>query len=302
MRVSVFSLGLLAGVSRRFGLVAVALAAGTILPAQDSTVAANYTASISSIDWTRLPAVPRWTIRVRTLGTLTDSAAKRDSMLALMRDALQGSGVTVHAAGTASLSEIVPEDFRPVPVINFDAGLNQKMSRKLSEKTVQRALKRNSGYFFSHQSVPFLVLGPLSIKQQDPDYIRMYVDHELYHVINHSKSGAKPADRELEAWVYQFSNWFYKLRAYQQRWDPLIDYYEDATPEAQKTALDALVKYYNEPPANRVTVDQIPEARKAFDAWLARRKADEKTAGKKLVIVLAAVLAPGHRPLQPNLP
>lgn len=254
--------------------------------------AATTAATLSAIDWTRLPAVPQWSIRVRNLGTLTDSAAKRDSMFALMRDALEGSGVALHAAGTASTTEIVPEDFRPVPVVNFDAGLNQKMSRKFNEKTVQRSLKNNSGYYFSNNSIPYLVLGPLSIKPQDPDYIRMYVDHELYHVIHHGKSDAKPADRELEAWVYQFYNWFYKLRAYRQRWDPMIDYYEDATPEAQKVAFDALIKYYNEPPADRVRADQIAESRKEFDAWLARRKADEKTAGKKLVVALAAALTP----------
>ncbi len=246
------------------------------------------------VDWTALPDIPDWSEWVKAVRAMEDPAGRGEALLELLEAALAGTGREIHVAGTHSPEAVHPDDYRPVPALNFDVKLNQKTSRKFTVRTKTRSLKNNAGYYFTHNLVPYVVLGPASIDARDPDLLRMYVDHELYHAEHHVGDRRPLVDRELEAWTRQFRHWFYKIHALRQRWGPLVQYYERAGEEEQGKALAALLDYYRrpptQPPAQYVPVSQVADAQAEFEKWLQRRTADDNTKSTKLIKALAAHL------------
>jgi hypothetical protein len=248
-----------------------------------------------AVNWTKLPAIPEWSERVKTAKVLVDSEARRDSLFGLTEDALRGTGISLFLAGTSSPTAIRPEDFKPVPALNFDVRLNQKSSMKFTATTKTRSLKNDAGYYFTSGGIPYVVLGPYSIDVRDPDLLRMYAEHELYHAHHHVGDRRPLTDRELETWTMQFRHWFFKIRQYRQRWVPLIAYYERASTDAQQRALARLEEYYRNPPADRVPSTEVATEQRAFLAWLDRRIHDAHTNSSKLIQAL-------QRDLQPSIP
>jgi DsbC/DsbD-like thiol-disulfide interchange protein len=246
---------------------------------------------LASLEWTELPAIAGWSEAVDAARALPEGPERREAFVSLARTALDGTGRVLAVAGTQSKTEIVPADYVPVPALNFDVDLNRKTSRRFSAATRVRSLKQNAGYYFTEHRVPYVVLGPLSIDRRDPDFLRMYVHHELYHAEHHVGDKRPLADRELEAWTRQFRYWFFRIRRYHQAWGPMVEYYEHASARAQRKALRELTAYYRRPPRELVPPADVAIVQREFASWLKRRFADKRTRSMKLPHALAANLS-----------
>jgi hypothetical protein len=192
-------------------------------------------------------------------------------MLALVREALTSSGLEVRPVGTTSLITIEPEDYQPVPIINFDMNLGEK--------------RRNEGtaFFFDYEGEPYVILGPGSLHTRGPVTTRAAVEHELFHARFHLGDPRPLADRELEVWTHVFTTMFHEMYPHKMLWSPLVSFYEDASRVEQQLSLDKLVDYFNNPPDPPVAPQCAPETRSEFMAWLERRINDEDTSSSQLI-------------------
>ncbi len=211
-----------------------------------------------------------WRDDVLAAQEITDAAQRRDAMMILVQQALQGTGIQVHVAGDSSPTQIHPDDYQPAPVLNFDVNLNSKRSWAAPS----RILSQNVGYCFHYGSTSYAIIGPDALSPSSPVFTQMYTEHEFYHAQHHSGTDTSDADMELETWVHDFRNYFHLLYPYRPQWAPLVDYYEDATPTARRRALDQLVGYYNNAPSPPITIADAQRVRDAFADWLRRRLQD----------------------------
>lgn len=193
------------------------------------------------------------------------------AMTRLAQQAVCDIGIAVQAASTAHPDAVHPDDYAEVPVVNFDARLNQK-TRWRGEGRTGPPVGNNVGYNFTTGSRRFAIIGPNSL---DPNTLldtRMYAQHELRLVNMDQPSGRSDYDLELQSWTENFRNYFHQyLRDLpsgpRPRWTPLIGYYERAAPEVRQAALRRLVDYYNNPP---VAADEADEFRSKYRLWMSK--------------------------------
>jgi hypothetical protein len=215
-----------------------------------------------------------WRERVRAARAETDPGARRQALIALVREAL--AGFTIHIAPpTPTSGPVRPDQYQPAPAINFDFYLEQKEHWPGAGR--QGQLGPRTGYFFSTGGRAYAIIGPRASEESTPILTRMHADHELFHAQHHVGSQAPFNDRELEAWTNDFVNYFHQVYRARKSWRPLIQYYEGASVEARERALRRLVDYFNGQPAN---------IQQEILAWLRRRQRD--MADKLLVQHLAA--------------
>jgi Domain of unknown function (DUF4157) len=230
-----------------------------------------------------------WKEQVAAANAIADPKKKSAALTALVQAAI--SGRTVRQAGTSSKDAVDPADYDAVPAINFDPLLNSK--KKWHSSNVA---SNNVGYTFSitkgKTTHSYSILGPMAIDgDKGQVWTQMYADHELYHAAHDLTSTASDRDPELEPWTHTFVTYF--LQVPDQRWVPIITYYETAEAKAQAKALDALAAF----------AGGLSKADRAkFDDWLGRRLKDSETASKKLIVDLdkklgsAAAPAPAPTP------
>lgn len=212
-----------------------------------------------------------WKEKVYAARDITNITLKRDAMAALVRHALQGTGIQVYVAGESSPEQVHADDYEPAPVLNFDFHLNDKRSIRVGPGGTARSLSKNSGYFFTDNFIPYAIVGPRAINPNSPVFTQLYADHEFYHAQYHIGTELNRPDRELEAWTINFRDYFHKLYNFRSNWAPLIGYYQDATPATRQWAMGQLVGYYDNPPSPPILPANISAVQDAFTRWLLRR-------------------------------
>lgn len=238
---------------------------------------------------TSAAAVSEWRDKLTAAKTLTDETARRDALLALMREALKDRDV--QPSGTKSAGQVHPDDNRPVPVVNFDVNLQNKTAYSANPEASTRSLATNFGYYFTVKGVAYVVLGPAALDPRGPVFTRLSSGHELFHAEHHVGDPRPIEDRELETWTAMFVKYFHDVHTFRQKWGPLVTYYEQANPVEQKIALDKLVAYYRSPPSSIESKSDSAAVAAAFKDWLARRKKDAETSASKLVRDLETAIA-----------
>ncbi|MBA2304130.1 MAG: hypothetical protein H0W08_16055 [Acidobacteria bacterium] len=232
------------------------------------------------------PALLEWRKKVIEAKGLDDETQKREAMVALVREALVGREVRL--AGTTHQDKVHQEDNQPAPIVNFDPRLNQKSSAQSRQGTPTRSLQGNFGYYFSYRGAGYVVIGPAALDPRNPVFTRMAAEHELFHAKTHVGDSRPSEARELETWTQMFVTYFHEVMAYNQRWAPMLAYYDDADTGERTGAIDRLATYYRTPPGDDAAKTIV---RTAFEEWLARRKKD--TAASKLVADLEKALRAG---------
>lgn len=217
------------------------------------------------------PSAQQWTTSVAAADAIQSADRNRDAKLALVQQALCPLSLAVVSAGNRHLGAVDPEDYQPMPAINFDVNLNQKQSWPTSGMRCRNTpgatgctthlLEQNYGYNFRSGSTLYVVLGPHAIASETPAFTQRAADHERYLATTHTAQVASGArnDPELDTWVHDFIGYFHLLgfqegtRYSGSGWEPLLDrYYEgpDTSDPARTRAVDRLVAYYNNPPSS----------------------------------------------------
>lgn len=220
-----------------------------------------------------------WRSNVRAAEQMTDISQRRDAMVTLVRQALCPLNIRVEVAGTSSRNQVDPRDYQPYPAINFDIYLNEKQSWPLRRGASTRSLQANYGYSFRSGSTRYSIIGPEAISPSSSAYTRRAADHELYlaeHHLGELQGAQADANAELDTWTHDFINYFHQLGRIEPHqglylgtgWQPLLGYYQRASAEARRTALDQIVDYYNNPP---MPEDERRRVRETFSGWLSRR-------------------------------
>lgn len=260
---------------------------------ENSPVPAGPAAAVAPTCPVGFPTVEQtlvWRARVYAARAQSDPVKRREALAALVAESLAGTGITLNVAATSSADEIVAEDFKPMPAVNFDMNLNQKQSMKFTAETTTRSLANNAGYYFTKNQVPYLVLGPRSIDARGPSFIREFTEHETFHGQHHVGDPRPLAERELEAWTKGFLDYFHIHYPWRMAWGPFIDYYTQSSTAAQQIALDKLMAYYNTPPVGVVGAHCADEVKAEFRGWVEQRLKDDRTRSKKLIRQLQARL------------
>lgn len=243
-----------------------------------SGISASETTNVSS------PIASKsWKEKVYAARNITDMSLKRDAMVALVQDALEGTGIQVHVAGESLLEQVYADDYERAPVLNFDIHLNDKRTFRVGPDGTARSLGKNSGYFFTDNFISYAIIGPRAINPNSPVFTQLYADHELYHAAYHVGTELNRPDRELEAWTINFRDYFHKIYNFRSSWAPLISYYQDATPATRQWAMDQLVDYYDNPPSPPILPADISDIQGAFTRWLLRRLQDPSH--KKMLLI-----------------
>lgn len=230
-------------------------------------------------------AAKPWRERVAAAKAETDPKVQRTLLTALVQEALAtGYQVNVVAATPAS-GAVDPAQYQAAPAINFDFNLENKEYWPGAGR--KGKLGPRTGYFFSSAGKGYAIIGPGAIEESTPALTRMAADHELFHATHHMGKGVAD-NQELEAWVDAFVHYFHQVYTARKSWLPLIMYYEGADSSARKKALDALVAYFGQQPA---------DIQRAILNWLARRKRD--SGSKQLVVDLTAKLPASVAPAKP---
>lgn len=235
------------------------------------------------------PALFAWRQKVTAAKALDDETVKRDTLLALVREALRTREVRL--SGNAHNDQVHPDDNQPAPVVNFDARLNQKSSVKFRPSTVTRPLQNNFGYYFTSDGAGYVVIGPAALDPRSPVFTRMAAEHELFHANTHVGDPRPLEDRELETWTQMFVTFFHEVHRFNQRWAPMLAYYDEADPGERKAAIDRLAAYYRAPPSAAGDDAARLEIRTAFEEWLARRKKDSSASGARLITDVEKAIA-----------
>lgn len=211
------------------------------------------------------PTPADWRARVTAAKASADSAQRSAALLALIREALPGR--TVELSGTKDPDQIDRADYQPAPIVNFDPLLNQKTSAERKSGGPTRSLKNNFGYYFSADGVPYVVIGPAAVDARSPLFTELAAEHELFHAENHVGDSRPLADRELETWTTMFTRYFDDVHRFRQQWAPMLSYYETASPEERKAAIERLSAYHRTASADLSA---------AMNEWMARRKSESQ--------------------------
>jgi Domain of unknown function (DUF4157) len=260
------------------------------------------------------PAAKEWAASVAAEEAITEPDRKRDATLALVQQALCPLGVDVRLAGSKHSGEVDPEDYQPLPVVNFDVGLNGKQSWPAAGEACKRTpppkrgcetrlLERNYGYNFRSGSTVYVVLGPYAISNGTPAFTQRAAEHELTlaRTLTAGRTAGSRNDPELDTWVQDFRKYFHFLgfkegtRYSGAGWEPLLDiYYEgdNTSDEARRRAVDQLVDYFQNAPRTDAAAGSPghptdPDAvRELFRLWM--KKMERQRASRQLIQDLKA--------------
>ncbi len=209
------------------------------------------------------------------------------AMTRLAQQAVCELGISVRAAGTSNAAAVDPADYAPIPVLNFDAALNDKSRWRTSRTRDPAPVGSNAGYNFRAGDRRFAIIGPHALNPSTWLTTRQFAQHELALVVAPQPEGRSNDDLELQAWTEDFRGYFHQYLALplpnRPAWQPLIGYYERAAPEVRQQSLRRLVDYYSNPP---VTGEEADRVRRQIKSWLRRMSGT-------LVTDLAAALPAG---------
>jgi hypothetical protein len=204
---------------------------------------------------------------------LTDAQAlsgarRAAAMTRLAQQAVCEIGLTVREAGTAHTSAVHPDDYAEVPVVNFDARLNDK-TRWRGQGRVGPPVGTNVGYNFHAGSRRFAIIGPLALNPNTLLTTRQYAQHELYLVNLAQPAGTSADDLELQTWTEDFRNYFHQYLdlplAQRPTWRPLLTYYDRTRAGPRTAAIRRLVDYFNNPSGG--DADRV---RRQMRSWMRR--------------------------------
>ena len=249
-----------------------------------------------------------WSGDLKAAKEIADETERSSAMASLVQQALCSLNLQVNTAGNKHPNNVNPDDYKPSPVVNFDIELNQKQSWPLEQGAKTRKLEKNYGYNFRTGATLYIILGPYALDPNGPDYTRRAAEHERYLAERYTKGAAEVSqfDAEVDTWTQDFVKYFLLLGRKGQGpksepmyfgngWQPLVDlYYEKASADAKKKALEKLVGFYKNPP---VSGDKQKAAKELFELWIERR---DQT--KQLVIDLKKELGLGKPTSTPAVP
>lgn len=187
--------------------------------------------------------------------------ARGTAMLQLVQNALTPLGITVRAAGTGHAEEAHPEDYAPIPVVNFDVRLNEKTKWSGARGGAGRSLEPNAGYNIPRRGGGFVVLGPKALDEHSPLTTRLFAQHEL-QLVSLERNGRSPDELELLTWTDDFRRYFHQFlgHRHQQNWMATLGRYYDASgPAVRQESIRSLVQYFTHPPAD-VDADRLRRA------------------------------------------
>jgi hypothetical protein len=212
----------------------------------------------------------QWRTAVAAAESLSGEA-RAAAMTRLAQQAVCEMGISVQAAGTSRTDAVDPSDYAPIPVLNFDAGLNNKKRWRTSRTQDPAAVGDNPGYNFRAGDRRFAIIGPNALNPNTWLTTRQYAQHELALVVAEQPPGRTSADLELLAWTEDFRGYFHQYLALRlpQRptWRPMIGYYDQAGPDVRQQSLRRLVEYYNNPP---VAAEEADRVRRQLRSWMRR--------------------------------
>jgi hypothetical protein len=220
------------------------------------------------------PIVPaQWSTAVTAAQALTDMNAKSTAMTTLAQQALCELNIRVVPAGTSSTTTVEAADYQPVPVMNFDVHLNDKVYvTGTGSQRRSRSLLSNAGFSFHRGgSSSFSMLGPRSL---DPGLMlttRQTAEHErdIAQGLTDSPS-ATDADEEVRVWTNDFRRYFHQylsIRENRPGFQNLAIYYEAASPAARSASIRMLVDYFQNPPSGA----NADEVRSGIRNWMRLR-------------------------------
>ncbi len=193
------------------------------------------------------------------------------AMTRLAQQAVCELGISVRAAGTSNVAAVDPADYAPIPVLNFDAALNDKARWRTSRTRDPAPVGSNAGYNFRAGDRRFAIIGPNALNPSTWLTTRQFAQHELALVVAPQPEGRSHDDLELQAWTEDFRGYFHQYLALplpsRPAWQPLIGYYERAAPEVRQQSVRRLVDYYTNPP---VTGEEADRVRRQIKNWLRR--------------------------------
>lgn len=159
------------------------------------------------------------------------------------------------------------------PRINYDDNLNTKRS-----PIDGRTLTINAGYYLHSSGRHYIVLGRLSLDEDNFYSTRITLNHEFDHIRQHESGSTLTGDEsELDAWTSTFIREF--LRSYtlgmrgticyvrtMQVFDPLLNYYtsSDVSDTGRDNSARRIVDYYNN------TLRSHPGHSRVFKYWIHR--------------------------------
>jgi hypothetical protein len=211
----------------------------------------------------------QWRAAVEAAQALS-GAARATALTQLAQQAVADLGITVRAAGTTHADAVHPDDYAPIPVLNFDAALNGKNRWRPGRRDAV-PVGSNAGYNFRAGDRRFAMIGPNAINPNTWLTTRQFAQHELALVVADQPAGRTADDLELARWTEDFRGYFHQYLALpipqRPSWQPLIGYYDRAAPEVRQAALRRLVDYYNNPPVSGPEADRV---RRQFRSWMRR--------------------------------
>jgi hypothetical protein len=212
------------------------------------------------------------------------AAADDKARLALLQARLCHS--TVQLAGGNCPNQEFPDDYAPVPTINYDPGLNSKIryaGRQNCDGTTKKEgkppakLGDNAGHSFiasvkdesskKKERKKYVVLGP-KVLEKGPLDPQKTAEHELYHAEYHLEDDKTDDDvQEVETYVQDFKKYFARMGSmgrgpirpdktqpdvyYGPNWKVLEGYYAKAKKKdapAVQPFLQQLIDYYRAAP------------------------------------------------------
>jgi hypothetical protein len=212
----------------------------------------------------------QWRTAVEAARALTGDQ-RAAAMTRLAQQAVCELGISVQAARTSHENEVHPDDYAPIPVLNFDAGLNGKTRWRTSRTQDPAPIGDNAGYNFRAGDRRFAIIGPNALKPDTWLTTRQYAQHELALVVAAQPAGRTSGDLELQTWTEDFRGYFHQYLALpipkRPNWQALIGYYERAAPDVREQSLRRLVDYYNNPPVSGEEADRV---RRQLKSWMRR--------------------------------
>lgn len=211
----------------------------------------------------------QWRAAVEAAQALS-GAARAAALTRLAQQAVADLGISVQAAGTSHADAVHPDDYAPIPVLNFDAALNGKNRWRPGSRDAV-PVGENAGYNFRAGARRFAMIGPNAINPNTWLTTRQFAQHELALVVADQPAGRTSDDLELTRWTEDFRGYFHQYLALpipqRPNWQRLVGYYDRAAPDVRQAALRRLVDYYTNPPVSGPEADRV---RRQFRSWLRR--------------------------------
>ncbi len=211
----------------------------------------------------------QWRTAVEAAQALSGNQ-RSTAMTQLAQQAMCDLGISVQVAGTSHANAVHPDDYAPIPVLNFDAALNDKSRWRTSGRD-PAPVGQNAGYNFRAGDRRFAIIGPNALNSNTWLTTRQFAQHELSLVSAPQPAGRTSDDLELRTWTEDFRGYFHQYLSLpipqRPNWQRLVGYYERAAPDVRQQSLRRLVDYFNNPP---VSGDEADKVRRQIRSWLRR--------------------------------